>query len=322
MADKQLHWTLRGSFAQLTASLCWINLHAVTALMNSLQVICDELKSHIDECNNDEVKSRIVLNHAHLLKLNESVSFIMPESKRIKKSTVYLIKLTQNLQKKPTKNETKNVHSKTPLMKKYRGPKMLEYLIFGWTRQEIEDKYNSILIPFYLKMVCKEFYGNIIMDTNILNVNQINTIGYVLKSIFSLTQCKEFYPQKMYDGKTDGFEKCNTLCTESIVILKTNRGHIFAIFDVKQNIIGCILKSPQSPVSTVPMVYNVSENTDNVYGLDVYHFSNNFQPNFKRKLSDVVTKRDESVLYSMQDLPDINNKLCLSDYEIFYIHNQ
>lgn len=311
MAEKHLPWTLTLPFAQLTACLYRINLYAAKALLNKLQTIHD----HLIKCNNDGH----ILNAKSIDLLNKSVSFIIHESERINKSNIYLSKLTENPPMKPSKNEIQNVYHNIPLRNKCTGASMLEYLIFGWIRQVIEDKYNSILIPYYLKIVCKEFYGNMIMDTNILNVNQINTIGYVLKSSFHLTQCKEFYTQKIYDGKNDGFEKCSIFCTKSIHIFKSNRGHIFASFDVKQKIIGCILKSPQSPLSTVPMVYNVIENIDDINGLDVYHFSNDFQPNFKRKLSDVVTKRDESVLYSMQDLPDINNKLCILDCEIFYI---
>eukprot|EP01084_Bolivina_argentea_P260261 439467_1 len=52
--------------------------------------------------------------------------------------------------------------------------KALNCLIFGFIGQEIESKYN-LLIPFYLKMICLQFYGNIIMNSNILNINQINT---------------------------------------------------------------------------------------------------------------------------------------------------
>eukprot|EP01084_Bolivina_argentea_P260262 439469_1 len=52
--------------------------------------------------------------------------------------------------------------------------KALNCLIIGFISQEIENKYN-LLIPFYLKMICLQFYGNIIMNSNILNINQINT---------------------------------------------------------------------------------------------------------------------------------------------------
>eukprot|EP01084_Bolivina_argentea_P260265 439472_1 len=57
---------------------------------------------------------------------------------------------------------------------KHDPKKALNCLIFGFIGQEIESKYN-LLIPFYLKMICLQFYGNIIMNSNILNINQINT---------------------------------------------------------------------------------------------------------------------------------------------------
>eukprot|EP01084_Bolivina_argentea_P308647 533758_1 len=100
--------------------------------------------------------------------------------------------------------------------------KALKCLIFGYIKQETENKYN-LIIPFYLKMICLQFYGYIIMKSNILNINQINTIQYVLTENLSH---KQFYFKKICDSKTDGFnaKKFNlkyNKCENSLIIIKT-----------------------------------------------------------------------------------------------------
>eukprot|EP01084_Bolivina_argentea_P260260 439466_1 len=70
--------------------------------------------------------------------------------------------------------EMKTMQIPSETITKQDTKKALNCLIFGFIGQEIESKYN-LLIPFYLKMICLQFYGNIIMNSNILNINQINT---------------------------------------------------------------------------------------------------------------------------------------------------
>lgn len=320
MVEEQVPWHVAMPFAQLTACLYRINLYAERALLKTLKNMNDE----VDKINTDIDSIRIgddeilAIKRSSIDRLNNQVSFITHQSETIKNSIIYLSNLTtEYLQIKTRDIDIKHVCPQKKLSNKYTGQKMLKYLIFGWIRQLIEDKYRFIVIPYYLKMLCKEFYGNIIIDTNILNVNQLNTIGYVLKSTFNLSPCQEFYGHKIYDWKTDGIQKCGIFCNKSICILKSNKGHIFTSFYINQQIVGCILKSPQSPISTIPMIYNISEDIE---GADVYHFSNEFEANFNSKFSHNVTKRDDSVLYSIENAPDMNNKLCISECEMFHVY--
>ena len=63
------------------------------------------------------------------------------------------------------------------------------------------------------------------------------------------------------------------------------------------------------------MVYGVSENISNIF-----HFTNDFEANFKKKLSEVVTERNniiKSAVYCIKNPPNEKNKLCIVDFEIF-----
>eukprot|EP01084_Bolivina_argentea_P308644 533750_1 len=118
------------------------------------------------------------------------------------------------------KYNTKQIQSVNTTKKD--AKKALKCLIFGYIKQETENKYN-LIIPFYLKMICLQFYGYIIMKSNILNINQINTIQYVLTENLSH---KQFYFKKICDSKTDGFnaKKFNlkyNKCENSLIIIKT-----------------------------------------------------------------------------------------------------
>eukprot|EP01084_Bolivina_argentea_P308642 533747_1 len=118
------------------------------------------------------------------------------------------------------KRNTKQIQSVNTTKKD--AKKALKCLIFGYIKQETENKYN-LIIPFYLKMICLQFYGYIIMKSNILNINQINTIQYVLTENLSH---KQFYFKKICDSKTDGFnaKKFNlkyNKCENSLIIIKT-----------------------------------------------------------------------------------------------------
>ena len=87
----------------------------------------------------------------------------------------------------------------------------------------------------------------------------------------------------------------------------------FFIIEKKQ--IGCILQSPQSPISTIPAVYKVSQNINGMY-----HFANNFVATFNEKLSELVTERNndiKSAVYCIENPPNKKNKLYILDFEIF-----
>ena len=330
MADKQVPWQLAIIFGQFTACLGKIMLNASKSLSERIiitrhqsNILDSKWDSNQDQGDSNALKS--ILEGMQFI--HDTFHQIQDETETILNSYRYLSKLSINMMERvPDTIMGENIIIKRKkLCNSYKGKEILEFLIFGWIRKLIENKYNlNVIIPYYLKMLCLKFYGNIIMDTNLLNNNQLNTFGYVLQS-FNLTGSKHFYAQKVYDSKTDGFDsklfdkKCGILLTESIFIVRTNADHIFAFcrynFD-SQKQIGCILQSPQSPISTIPIVigHNDPENICNVY-----HFSNKYIANFNNKLSEIITEHnnDTSVTYSIKNPPNKNNKLYISDFETF-----
>eukprot|EP01084_Bolivina_argentea_P308645 533755_1 len=140
--------------------------------------------------------------------------------KAMKNMKSYLDTILDTFNKYHQKLNTKQIQSVNTTKKD--AKKALKCLIFGYIKQETENKYN-LIIPFYLKMICLQFYGYIIMKSNILNINQINTIQYVLTENLSH---KQFYFKKICDSKTDGFnaKKFNlkyNKCENSLIIIKT-----------------------------------------------------------------------------------------------------
>ena len=322
MATKQIPWQLALPFSQFTECLSRIMIYASKSKCKRLNRIVSNCPGIVD-C---KVAFEIV----------KIFNQIKHETNAIIKSCRYLSKLSKEMMDSVETeacisiNYGEKILVNRNLSITFKGKEMLECLIFGWIRKLIEDKYN-LMIPNYLKMVCLEFYGNIVMDTNILNVNQLNTFGYVLKSIFDLKQRKQFYAQKISECKTDGFDselldkKCGTLPGEYIIILKTNANHIVSFcyldFSDLRKQIGCILQSPESPISAIPMVYAVPRDVpDFINGF--YHFANDFVANFKKKLSEVVTEYNniiESAVYSIKNPPNKKNKLYIMDFEIFLV---
>merc|ERR1712228_607308 len=208
----------------------------------------------------------------------------------------------------------------------------MQCLLFGYIREFIEDKY-ALNIPFYLKALCLTFYGNICMQSRILNINQMNTIQYTLSASL---HCKPKYlfAQKIYDSKQDGFdqqkfnEKCGIFDYQSIIVAKTNQNHAFCyqlskgyydlfLYNARTHAmpqsIGCLL---ESPILTVPVLYDESCNMSKDL---IYHFQNNFEANRKKKLSEVVIKCNqfdddfiEKIEYPQSALPSSTDKCYIS----------
>ncbi len=192
----------------------------------------------------------------------------------------------------------------------------LEYLTFGYINQKIEHQYN-LNIPFYLKMICLQYYGNIIMKSKILNTYQTNIIAYSLTSI--LTNVKYFYPKLIYDSINSGFDsklfdfKCKN-CIDSLIIIKTNENDIFCMFKKPFKSYGFLLHTSfKSP----PILHNI-EST--IY---LYHFENDFTLNASEKLADIFTtfNEDISVINRIGTLQKkkININLCIAQFEVFLL---
>eukprot|EP01084_Bolivina_argentea_P154875 269950_1 len=178
-------------------------------------------------------------------------------------------------------------------------------------------------------MICLQFYGNIIMNSNILNINQINTIQYVLTSKSNICNNKHFYLKKICDSQNDGFDaqkidsKYNK-CESSLMIIKTNGGYIASCYYVKPlgiiemcneintNCIGCVL---QSPISVIPFVNNAG-----VMG-QTFHFPNYFEANRAEKLSDVTNGSNIQVdlndIRKMTEIKDLIDQMTIAQFEVF-----
>merc|ERR1712228_558024 len=137
-----------------------------------------------------------------------------------------------------------------------------------------------------------------------------NTIGFVLKS-----KCKYFRAQQLFDSVTNGFDstlfdkKCSALDYKSMVVIKSNLGHILISFRWKSNDrISCLL---QSPTSTVPIIYNDIGPT--------YHFQNDFVANTDQKLSDIVIDYDSNIAIEQIECPshDTPDTLSIAQCEVF-----
>eukprot|EP01084_Bolivina_argentea_P130301 230018_1 len=74
--------------------------------------------------------------------------------------------------------------------------------VFGYIRQEIESTLQ-LYIPDGIKQLCFMFHGTFIMDSCILNSNNINCIGNILKLTLNRNALKL---NKIYDSLIDGFD--------------------------------------------------------------------------------------------------------------------
>ncbi len=187
----------------------------------------------------------------------------------------------------------------------------LKYLTFGYINQTIED----LNIPYYLKMLCLQFYGNIIMNSKILNLNQTNIIAYSLNSI--VTNAKFFAPKLIYDSKNSGFNsnlfdsKCAN-CVESLVIIKTNSKDIFCMFKRPRNSYGFLL---HASFSSPPILHTIKSR---IY---LYQFPNDFRLNPSEKFADIFTKFNDDIRVvnriGFMQKDKINVNLCIDQFEVF-----
>eukprot|EP01083_Nonionella_stella_P086753 241184_1 len=117
---------------------------------------------------------------------------------------------------------------------------LLHELIFGYIGAYIEDEYN-VRIPASIKLLCCVFYGNLMMDSDILNTNQINCVSYVLQAVDPTgtdgwkntdENVTHFYAEKIFDSDRDEMQlldchSCNDV-ENTITVICTNYNHIIA----------------------------------------------------------------------------------------------
>ena len=193
-----------------------------------------------------------------------------------------------------------------------------ECLLFGWIRLMVEDKF-VLNIPYYLKKLCLDFYGNIIMESNILDINQTNIIGWILKQKLNDDyKIKYFAPKIICDSQKHGFDKdeiekqCDKNWNNTMVVIKTNNDNIYAQFyGFKKDIdFGCYLKCS---FKTKPIIWEDDA--------DKFHFPNDFNVVLNKTITDSFIKSSEvnaqEIAYLARN--DIPNDIEIKHFEIFRI---
>ena len=201
-----------------------------------------------------------------------------------------------------------------------------ECLLFGWIRLEIEDK-SKMRVPLSLKKLCVEFYGNIMMRSDILNLNQTNIIGYMLKQKLNDIR-KYFIPKLVCNEYKHGFDKkeieikLNNDWNNTFVAIKTNNNHIYVQFYLyhDQSLFGCCL---QNTFDAKPIVYEQKVQ----HGLFLwkawedhkYLFPNGFMLRGKLNLSDIFISDNAATFNDTGDLnkDDFINDINIDRYEVF-----
>ena len=159
----------------------------------------------------------------------------------------------------------------------------LEKLAFGYIRLLIENKHKKMNIPSYLKTICFEYYGNIQMNSKILNVNEMNIIAYILKEKLN-DKIKYFEPKLIYTSNENEFDRKNVEeklkydTSNNFIVIKTNDNHVYGTFNslkiCKQRFddFGCFLRNTFN--NTIPIIWK-KEWKQTVH--DIYHFPNDFE---------------------------------------------
>jgi len=195
----------------------------------------------------------------------------------------------------------------------------IEYLSFGYIRSEIENKYE-LHIPCNLKKVCLEFYGNVIMESNILDLYQTNILSNLLSQKLN-GKVKYFFfrPKMICNSSNNSFDateielKCDKDWNNTMVIIKTNNGNVYTQFYRFKGFtdFGICLKCS---FKTIPIIW-----TNPANNIKTYHVPNDYDLNVKEKLTDIFTKATDSNMDEIEYLTqnDIPNDIKIEHFEIF-----
>ncbi len=146
-------------------------------------------------------------------------------------------------------------------------------LVFGYIRLQMEDVY----MPYYLAMIVVSFYGNIIMVSDILNVNHMNIIKYTLNQLKPTLINIKF-------RKTHKFHDVRHTNNIFMVILKTNTNDIMGFYNSPKISFSMLLNSS---IPSIPVRYKM-------HNFNIYHFPNNFELDFNQKLADIFIELNNS----------------------------
>ncbi len=173
-------------------------------------------------------------------------------------------------------------------------------LIFRFITEQFENKY-SIQISFDIKLLCVQFYGNIIIDSNILSINQTNIFSYILILQSKLKLYKYFQFQK-----TQIIKSVNTA-----IIVETQDKDILIHFIAGTQF--------QKSVSIILNSTTASQAIQYEYDKSVYNFPPHYEINSKTTFSTSHINSYQNVKNIMIQLQTKNiiNKLNAKRIEIY-----
>ena len=174
------------------------------------------------------------------------------------------------------------------------------------------------------------------MQSNILSINQMNTLEYALSESLR-SKPTHLLAQKIYDSKKEGFgsgefdKKCGNFDYESIIVAKTNQNHIFCAHLSKNFIRRKFFRSAapieydelvyvgyllSSSIPTVPFSRNHSNKIESIY-----HFPKDFEVDRKQRLSDIVIHDEDKLIAASKYDQLVLNKddIFISEFEIFVV---
>ncbi len=177
--------------------------------------------------------------------------------------------------------------------------KMITHNEFGFTN-------DMALMPYYLKRLIYIYCGHILIFSEILNLNQIILMGFLIRSHLTHNRYLVFTE----------ISKQRNLCLERkdlIIVVKTNTEDILVHFHSVQQDFSIIL---QSSVSSVPVIYTDINN--------IFHFTNNYKINLKKQICEIFVKHNPDVvtlgvgpLYSHN--LSTKEELSVTKFEIFQL---
>lgn len=289
----------RVKFCMLALARVW--LFVITNSLHKIDYLQTRLTNKIKLLRNARFKD---LEH-HNLTTNYEITLMM-EINSINKNIKQLSRGVREMQQQ-IRNISNHIQSPFSLTVndngienkmniKYIGKDIkLKDLIYGFIRLTYENK-NHLYIPSYLKEVCLQFYGNIQIKSNILNFNQINIVGYLLKEKFKMNHIQYFMSKIVYDSTKMNVKSDNDW-NNTMVVVETNNNHIYIQFYLCKDalLFGYLIKSAFTLKK--PIIYPSNNNK-------CYHFSSDYQLTFKQKLSDIFFKYDDIIF--IDEIGDIN----------------
>jgi len=179
--------------------------------------------------------------------------------------------------------------------------------VFGFIRK-MGSEWN-LNMAYYLKTLCLQFYGNLILDSSILSVGDINIVGHTMNALLNANRKSKrslcFYPQKILEShgprECDQFDaRCSGLGA-SLLVTETTQSDIVVLYSSARHQFGCFLRSL---MDTQPMLHEVR--TPSHPSFKLYQFPNGHTLYSSQKLQpDSFTDSGPEIVRLRKALPDV-----------------